>query len=134
MKLLAYTLFYGWAGALLILGGAGIVTGRWELQQFFHLDFSAMSDSARGTFLNQYRFLKSIEFGFGLFCFVFRREIFSVRLFNRLFLTIVFAGVAARLLSMVVDAWPHVAMVSVTALEIATGVVILIYTRTTVER
>ena len=134
MKTLNYILFYGWAGALLVLGATGIFTSRWELETIFQINLDAMGAEALGSMLNEYRFLKSIEFGFGLFCFLFRKEIFTIRLFNRLFLAIVFVGVLARALAIAVDGWPHWGLVAVTIFEFLTGVVVMIYSRRTLEK
>ena len=83
MKVLGAVLFSGWVGALVLLGGAGVFTGEWELRQIFHIDLAGMGPEAKANLLNQYRFLKGIEFGFGVFCVVFRREIFRSAVFNR---------------------------------------------------
>ena len=129
MRGLAILMFYGWSGALLVLGALGIFTGRWELETIFRLDLVQLSQERTATLLNQYRFLKAIEFGFGLFCFAFRTEIFTVRAFNRLFLAIVFLSSSARGLSMRLEGPPHWALTGITLLEFATGFVIAGYTR-----
>jgi hypothetical protein len=134
MRILSNILFYGWAGALLVLGGLGVFTGRWELSSIFRIDLDGMGHEAKANLLNQYRFLKAIEFGFGLFCFAFRQEIFRVRLFNRLFLSIVFLGAAARALAIALEGWPHWAFILVTILEFATFFAVGLYTRKTLER
>lgn len=129
MRALAILMFYGWSGALLVLGAVGIFTGRWELETIFALDVAQLSDERTATLLNQYRFLKAIEFGFGLFCFAFRKEIFTVRRFNRLFLAIVFLSSSARALSMILEGLPHWGLTGITVLEFATGFVIAGHTR-----
>lgn len=134
MKLLSAVLFAGWVGALVLLGGAGVFTGEWELGHVFHIDLAGMRGEAQANLLNQYRFLKAVEFGFGLFCVLFRREIFRVPLFNRLFLSIVFLGAAARALSIAVDGWPHWAFTGITVLEFLTGIVVGLHSRETLER
>lgn len=133
MKTIATVLFYGWSGALLVLGAAGIFTGRWELATIFNVDLALLGQKGTATLLNQYRFLKAVEFGFGLFCFVFTREIFTVRIFNRLFLGIVFLGSIARALSMLVEGMPHWALTGITVLEFATGFAFAAYTRKTLR-
>jgi hypothetical protein len=134
MKLLSAVLFAGWVGALVLLGAAGIFTGEWELRHIFRIDLAGMGGEAQANLLNQYRFLKAVEFGFGLFCVVFRREIFRVPLFNRLFLSIVCLGAAARALSVAVDGWPHWGFTGVTVLEFLTFVVVGLHSRETLER
>jgi len=134
MRILAAILFYGWSGALLVLGGLGVFTGRWELSTLFHVDLEGMGREARANLLNQYRFLKAVEFGFGLFCFLFRKEIFQVPLFHRLFVTIVFLGAAARALAIGLEGWPHWIFIVVTILEFATGFAVVLYSRKTLVR
>ena len=134
MRILTTILFYGWSGALLVLGGLGVFTGRWEVSTLFKIDLEGMGLEAKANLLNQYRFLKAIEFGFGLFCFVFRKEIFRVPRFNRLYVSIVFLGACARALAIALEGWPHWAFIIVTILEFATGFAVVIYSRRTLER
>lgn len=134
MRILSVLLFYGWSGALLVLGGAGVFTGAWELQRIFHIDLQGLGPEAAANLLNQYRFLKGIEFGIGVFCFLFRKEIFRIPRFNRLFLSIVFLGAAARALAIAIDGWPHWAFVGLTILEFVTGFVVAFHSRSTLER
>jgi hypothetical protein len=134
MRILTLVLFYGWVGALLLLGGLGLFTARWEIPAIFEIDLESMSREGRANLLNQYRFLKAIEFGFGLFCFLFRRRIFSEPSFNRLFVSIVFLGAAARALAIALEGRPHWAFVLVTILEFLTGFAFLFYSRRTLAR
>jgi hypothetical protein len=134
MKILTAILFCGWSGALLVLGGLGIFTGAWELDRIFGIDLVGMGAERTASLLNQYRFLKAIEFGFGLFCFMFWREIFQSRVFNRLFVLVVFLGAGARALSIVIEGWPHWGFTAVTILEFLTGFVVVAYSRRTLER
>jgi len=134
MKVLNAVLFAGWVGALVLLGGAGIFTGKWELQRIFRIDLSSMSPVAQANLLNQYRFLKAVESGFGLFCVLYRREIYRVPAFNRLFLSIVFLGAAARALAIALNGRPHWAFTGITVLEFLTGIVVAAYSRRTLER
>jgi Domain of unknown function (DUF4345) len=133
MRLLNVLLFFGWVGTLVLVGASGIFIARWELATVFHVDLGAMSDEARSTLINQYRFLKALEFGFGIFCVLFRREIYKDPRFNRLFLSVVLLGVGARVLSMAVDGWPHWAFIVLTILELLTFVVVALYSRQTLE-
>ena len=131
MKFFSNLLFFGWVGALVLLGGLGIFTGKWELETIFRIDLGRMSHEAQDSLLNQYRFLKAVEFGFGVFCVLFRREIYRDLRYNRLFLSVVFLGAAARVLSIAVDGWPHWAFTGVTVLEILTFLVVALYSRRT---
>ncbi len=86
MSFLTKAFFWGYVAMLFLAGGAGVLLTRLELTRVFHLDLGTLSSLAESTLLNQYRFLKSMEIGFGLYCVVFREEIFTLRRFNRLFL------------------------------------------------
>jgi hypothetical protein len=121
-------------GALVLLGGLGIFTGAWELQNVYQLPLAGMSQESRANLLNQYGYLKAIELGFGLFSLLFRKEIFKVPAFNRLFLAVVFVGVAARVLAIVVNGWPHWSFTGITVFELAAGIVVALYSRSTLER
>lgn len=87
---------------LLLVGLAGIGLARWELTHLF-----AVAPDA--TFLNQYRFLKAVEMGSGVFCLVFCRDIIGNGRSTLPFLVLVAAGVVARSIAWVVDgrpSWP----------------------------
>ena len=127
-----------WAYALfLILSGGvlGLFVPRWEPLHFevyaraiFRLD---LPSEVMASTLNQYRFMKSIEFGFGVFALLFRREIYTIPRFNYYFLGILFLGAFERVLSMVVDGMPDRAYVGFAILETTIGLIILSHSRRT---
>lgn len=129
MRTLALVLFYGYATMLVGVGATGIVTAEWELRTVFRLPVDTYDAMTQATLLNQYRFLKAVELSCGAYLFLFRRSIFREPTHHGLFLLIVFGGVAARVLSMVVDgrpAWPFYAF---TGAELATGGLVFVYVR-----
>lgn len=133
LRLPAHLFFFGYAGMLLVVGRSGIFIAPYELTRVFNLDTSAMSSLDTATFFNQHRFLKALELGLGVFCFLYWRRIFAERSFNRVFLIFVMAGVAARALSIGVDGparWPFVAFL---LLELLTGAVVFAHTRPRLE-
>jgi hypothetical protein len=67
------------------------------------LDLDQVPADAEANLLSQYRFLRAIELGFGVFTLMNRHEIFENVGYNALFLSIMAAGVAARLLSLALD-------------------------------
>ena len=99
--------YYGYTLMLLGVGGSGILIARWELSSIFSIDLAAMGSEPAATLLNQYRFLKSTELGFGLFCWVYRHRIWAGGEARILFLAGVLGGCAARALSIVVDGVPN---------------------------
>ena len=130
--------FYSYALFLVIIGGlAGLFVPRWgplKFEVYARAVFkSDLSDEDMASTLNQYRFMKSTEFGFGVFALLFRKEVFTSRRYNRFFLGIVFLGAAIRALSTVVDGRPHRAYLYFTGLETTIGLVILSYSRRTLS-
>jgi hypothetical protein len=81
---------------LVVVGAAGIVSARWEFAAVYGIDPSTWSSDTQATMLNQYRFLKSVELGAGVFCLAYRRAIMDGGRAAAVFLTIVGLGVAAR--------------------------------------
>jgi len=129
--------FYGYALFLVLAGGiAGILVPRWGPLSFEVYARAVFNNGLQGepliSALNQYRFMKSMEFGFGLFALLFRQEIYTQRKVNRFFLGIIFLGAANRALSIVVDGQPHPAYIFFVGLETVVGLVIYLHTRKTV--
>ena len=108
MKILSYFFFYTYIGLILLAGfwgaflGAG-VDQHWILQ----LNIESLPERTQANVLSQYRFLRAMELGYGLFAILLRKEIFSVKRFNWLFLIIMLAGVLARIVSLIDDGSPH---------------------------
>jgi len=108
--------------ALLLIGGSGLFIAPWELRTVFHVDLDSMSAINAATLINQYRFLKGVEFASGCFSWHWRREIYSIPAFRHTFLVIVWAGVGGRLLSVFVDGEPHVLFLGFLIIEAITGI------------
>jgi hypothetical protein len=133
LRVLAHLFFFGYALMLLCVGLSGIFIAPYELTRIFNVDTTRMTSLDAATLFNQYRFLKALEFGLGVFCLRYWRRIFLELSFNRFFLMFVLAGVAARGLSLVVDGparWPFVAFL---LLELATALVVFAWTRPHLE-
>jgi uncharacterized protein DUF4345 len=129
MALLTRILFWAYVLMLVGVGASGIFIADWELSRVFHVPLSNMDALQRSTVLNQYGFLKSIECAFGVFCALCREEIFRQLKFKRIFLLGVFGGVAARTLAILLNGVPHWAFLVFLALELTTGVLVLIQSR-----
>jgi|GEM_PF-728708 hypothetical protein len=107
MKLLSLFFFYTYIGLVVLAGFWGAFLGpELDYEILIGLDAETLNETTRANILSQYRFLRVMEVGYGLFAIVFRTEIFSVKKFNILFLTIMLGGVLARLLSLAVDGPP----------------------------
>lgn len=108
MKQLSYFFFYTYIGLVLLAGFWGaFIYPRFEFKLMLELDPGSLADHARINLLSQYRFLRALEFGFGLFSIVYVKEIFSIRSFNVLFLIIMTSGILARVVSWVFDGTPN---------------------------
>jgi hypothetical protein len=109
MKLISYFLFYTYIGLVLLAGFWGaFLYPKMDFKMLFEMDTAELSDYARINLLSQYRFLRALELGFGLFAIIFRKEIFSEPKFNTLFLVIMFLGVMARVMSIIFDGSPSI--------------------------
>lgn len=126
MPLVTRVFYYGYTWMLLGVGGSGVLIAGWELPHIFSVNLSTMAPQQAATLLTQYRFLKSMEFAFGLFCWVYRRWIWTGGTARRLFLAGVFGGVAARLISLVMDGVPHWAFLVFAGLELICGVLMML--------
>lgn len=102
----AYILFYGYVLLLVIAGALGALFATVDLGWLIGLDLPDPGEPSRNDLLSQYRFLRGVEFGVGVVFLVLRREVFSVRLVNRLFLVVLGSGVAARTVSILIDGSP----------------------------
>jgi hypothetical protein len=125
----ALVLFFGYVVLLIVAGAWGIAGARLDMPWLLRVHLGDLPHRAQANLVSQYRFLRAIELGFGLFALRYWRQIFSVRSYNRIFLVAMGGGVAARLLSLGADGLPSVWMYAFLAWELAGFVLILLYTR-----
>ncbi len=129
----ALLLFYGYVLLLIVAGAWGLLFGDVDQWWLLGMDLSLVEDEqVQANVLTQYRFLRAIELGFGLCAFRYRHEVFEAVGFYRLFLPVMIFGVVARLVSILVDGWPHPIFLAFMGLE-AAGVV-AIYAATAPQR
>lgn len=134
MKFFTYLLFYGYVILLVLAGAWGVFFAAFDQRLLFHLDVPALAPLTAASLVSQYRFLRAMEFGFGMFSIIYRRQIFTVRAFNRLFLATMTFGVAARILSLVLDGRPLPVFYFFLGTELAGVVFIYAYSRHTLEK
>jgi hypothetical protein len=125
--------FFAYVATLVAAGAWGVVGARVDMWVLLRLHLESLSPRAATNLLSQYRFLRAIELGFGSFALLFRREIYRVRAFNRLFLAVMGCGVGARLLSLAVDGRPSPSMYAFLGWELVGVVLIYLATRREVE-
>ncbi|MDZ7690200.1 MAG: DUF4345 family protein [Balneolaceae bacterium] len=108
MQTLNYFFFYTYVGLVVLAGFWGAFLGAdMDQELLLNLNTDALAETTRANVLTQYRFLRAMELGFGLFAIVFRKEIFSIKKFNALYLVIMLGGVLARVVSLIDDGYPH---------------------------
>ena len=129
IALVATVLQFGYAAMLVVVGAAGIVSARWEFAAVYGIDPSTWSSDTQATMLNQYRFLKSVELGAGVFCLAYRRAIMDGGRAAAVFLTIVGLGVAARSFAWHVDGRPATAFIVFLVLEALVFVAVVLHLR-----
>lgn len=130
MKLTAYFFFYCYIGLVLLAGFWGAFLGAdFDFQFLFDLDTATLEKDTRTDMLSQYRFLRAMEFGYGLFAITFRKEIFSIQKYNRLYLAIMLGGVIARVISLIDDGSPSALFYFFLIFEFIGVIVIYLYFR-----
>ena len=107
----AQVLFYAYVLTLVVAGVWGVFGARLDFPDFMRQEVSDLDADAVNSVLIQYRFLRGIEAGFGVFALRFRREIFTDPTFNRLFLGWMGFGIVARLVGLAFEGWPQPVMV-----------------------
>jgi len=130
MKQVSYFFFYGYVGMLVLAGFWGAFGNiNVDFQILFNMSPQILPEPERINLISQYRFLRAIEMGFGLFAVIFAKNIFSEKKFNILFLCIMASGVLARIVSIVIEGVPSRLLVFFLVYELIGLGVIYIYSR-----
>lgn len=132
MKVVSYVFFYGYIGVILAAGLWGAFINPYlDFKILFDLDVTTIPNHSRINMLSQFRFLRAIELGFGIFAIAFVKEIFQQRKFNYLFLIIMALGVLGRLASILGDGKPSTLMLLFMGYELVGVIIIMLHTRKT---
>ncbi len=129
MRRVALVLFVGYAATLVVAGLWGALLAQYDFPLILDLELDEIPDDAEATLLSHYRFLRAVEFCFGLFSLVYWRQIFAQRIPNVIFLTTMTAGGVARLFGLAFDGSPSAVVYVVLAWELVGAVVIFFATR-----
>jgi hypothetical protein len=121
--------FFVYVASLIVAGAWGMVGARVDMWVLLRLHLNDLPDRTAANLLSQYRFLRAIEIGFGVFALTHWRRIYSIRTYNRLLLSVMAAGVAARLLSLGLDGGPSWWMYLFLGWELVGVVLIFLATR-----
>lgn len=125
-----YFFYYTYVGLVIVAGFWGaFINPYFDYRLLFNFDMHTLPDFQRINMMSQYRFLRAIELGFGIFAIVFVKNIFSELKFNRLFIFIMSAGVLSRIISVVVDGSPAILMYFFLGYELVGLAVIYFYSR-----
>ena len=133
LKWASYIFFYGYVGTLIVAGVWGVFFARIDMPLLLNVQIDHLPPVTAANLLSQYRFLRAIEIGFGVLAITFRNEIFHDQVFNRLFLVIMAGGIAGRILGLVFDGIPSIAMLFFLTFEVVGITLIFAFTRETVR-
>lgn len=134
MRSISYFFFYTYIGLVCLAGLWGAFgLARLDFSLLMQADLAVLTDRAEVNVLSQYRFLRALELGFGLFALSCVREIFNERKFNQLFLSIMGMGFLARAVSLFYEGMPNGMMLFFMLYELAGLILIFIYTRQTIR-
>lgn len=129
MNWLSHFFFYTYIGLVLLAGFWGaFINPYFDFKLLFQLDPNTLDDHARINLLSQYRFLRALELGFGMFSIMYVKKIFSEKTFNTLFLVIMGSGILARLVSWIADGTPNAYSMLFMFYELAGLIVIFFHT------
>jgi len=125
-----YFFYYAYIGLVIVAGFWGaFINPYFDYRLLFSFDTNTLPDFQRINMMSQYRFLRAIELGFGIFAILCVKIIFTEKKFNRLFLFIMSAGILSRITSIVMDGIPGGLMLFFLGFEVVGVVVIYLYSR-----
>jgi len=130
MKATSYFFFYTYVGLVAVAGFWGaFINPKYDHELLFNMHVEALEDSVETNLLSQYRFLRAIEFGFGVFALTFTREIFKDRKTNTLFLFIMASGILGRVAGILMDGAPSLPMQFFMYYELVGLIAIAVYAK-----
>ena len=135
MKMASYFFFYTYIGLVVVAGRWGaFINPVWDFAALFHFQINDLNDFERINILSQYRFLRALELGFGIFALTFFKEIFSDPKFNKVFLIIMGLGIMARIVSWMVDGNPGLLTKFFLFYEAIGWVMIFVFSKSTLSK
>ena len=128
MRSANYFFYYTYIGLVIAAGFWGaFINPYFDYRLLFDFETQSLPDFQRINMMSQYRFLRAIELGFGLFSILFIKNVFSEKKFNQLFIFIMSAGVLSRITSIVMDGSPNFLMYFFLGFELIGVLVIYFY-------
>ncbi|PXY46469.1 DUF4345 family protein [Flavobacterium hydrophilum] len=128
MRSANYFFYYTYIGLVIAAGFWGaFINPYFDYRLLFDFDTQSLPDFQRINMMSQYRFLRAIELGFGLFSILFVKNVFSEKKFNSFFIITMGAGVLSRIISIVMDGSPSFLMYFFLGFELIGVLVIYFY-------
>ena len=116
--------FYAYVLTVTVAGAEGIFGARLDFPLLMHQQVGQLAAGGAHNVLSQYRFLRGLELGFGIFALRYAKEIYSQRAMNRVFLITMGLGILGRIAGIVIDGFPSPLMQSFLYFE-AVGIVLI---------
>ena len=127
-------LVYGYLGTCVAAGTFGALFARTDVALVSGFRPERLAERTAATVLSQHRFLRAIEAGFGLLALHQRRRIHTDVASNRLFMSVMGSGIAARGLGRAVDGRPRANAYAWAGLEAVGLAAFFAHTRSTLRR
>lgn len=128
MATINYFFFYSYVGLVVLAGLWGaFIYPVLDFSFLLQMNIESLPEYSRVNLLSQYRFLRALELGYGLYSLYFLKDIFSKPKYNQLFLSIMGLGIMARLFSWVQDGTPSDLFIFFLIYEALGWVAIFIY-------
>jgi hypothetical protein len=135
MKRASYFFFYTYIGLVVLAGFWGaFIYPELDFKILFNFQIKDLYDFERINILSQYRFLRGLELGFGIFALTFIKEIFSEKKFNMVFLITMGLGIMARVASWLVDGNPSLLTKFFLFYEAIGWVLIFVYSKSNLSK
>lgn len=135
LGVLSGAFFYGYTGLCVVAGALGAVLARTDVALISGFDPRQELDERRAaTMLSQHRFLRALEMGFGVLSLHERERIHTDVAMNRLFLSLMAGGIAARAVGRAVDGRPRANAYAFGGSELVGLALIFAHTRSTLRR
>ena len=135
MRAANYFFYYTYIGLVIVAGFWGaFINPSFDYRLLFHFDINTLPDFSRINMISQYRFLRALELGFGIFSILFVKNIFTEKKFNMLFIFIMSSGVLARICSILFDGLPSGMMLFFLGFELVGVMIIYFYSHQLVKQ
>jgi hypothetical protein len=106
------------------IGASGVLFGAWEFSQIFVVRFEDLGPNAV-TVENQFRFLKALELGAGVWLYSVRERAFSDVAIRRAVIVTFVATPLARIVSCASDGLPNVWFVALLSIELLAAAIVV---------